>query len=160
LRNGGFGTGTPAPWAGPADVIVSNAEAGGAEHSHSGRYFAWLGGFGTDRSDSLTQEVELPAGCGAALLSFWYHVDTSEPVTGAVDTFTVRVLAPDGAVLATVRTFTNRDDREGYRMATAPMRRFVGRTVGIELSGADTDPTRTGRYTTNFVIDDVALDVA
>ena len=36
---------------------------GAGETSHSGTWYAWLDGYGTTHTDTLSQTVTIPAGC-------------------------------------------------------------------------------------------------
>src|SRR5256885_11049301 len=59
--NGGFETGSTAPWALSAGVLCSNSGCPG-ETAHSGSWFAWLDGYGLTHTDTATQSVSTPAG--------------------------------------------------------------------------------------------------
>ena len=78
LGNPGFETGSAAPWTSTAGVINPN---GAGETSHSGTWYAWLDGYGTTHTDTLSQTVTIPAGCTGTTFSFWLHIDTAETTT-------------------------------------------------------------------------------
>ena len=78
LGNPGFETGSAAPWTSTAGVINPN---GAGETAHSGTWYAWLDGYGTTHTDTLTQTVTIPAACTTTTLSFWLHIDTAETTT-------------------------------------------------------------------------------
>ncbi len=78
LGNPGFETGSAAPWTSTAGVINPN---GAGETSHSGTWYAWLDGYGTTHTDTLSQTVTIPAGCTHSTFSFWLHIDTAETTT-------------------------------------------------------------------------------
>ena len=78
LGNPGFETGSAAPWTSTAGVINPN---GAGETSHSGTWYAWLDGYGTTHTDTLSQTVTIPAGCTNTTFSFWLHIDTAETTT-------------------------------------------------------------------------------
>ena len=60
--------------------------------AHSGSWKAWLDGYGTTHTDTLSQSVTLPAGCSSYVFSFWLHIDSSETTTTtAYDKLTVVV---------------------------------------------------------------------
>src|SRR5262249_36007381 len=70
LGNPGFETGTAPPWSASSGVIADNA----TEPPHAGSWDAWLDGYGTTHTDTLSQQVGIPSGCRATL-TFWLHVD-------------------------------------------------------------------------------------
>jgi serine protease len=158
VRNGGFETGKAAPWSATSGVVTSNTAAAGAETSHSGHWFAWLDGYGTKHIDTLQQTLALPKGCSVDQLAFWYHIDTSEPESGAVDTLKVEVVTATGALAKTLATYSNRNANTGYARVTLNMGHWAGTTVKIRFVGTDTNPTGSGNFTTNFVLDDAVLN--
>ena len=58
LGNPGFETGSAAPWTSTAGVINAN---GAGDTAHSGTHYAWLDGYGTTHTDTLSQSVTIPA---------------------------------------------------------------------------------------------------
>jgi Putative Ig domain len=55
---------------------------------HSGKWDAWLDGYGKTATDTLAQAVTVPSGCSSCQLSFWLHIDTAETSkTKAYDTY-------------------------------------------------------------------------
>src|SRR5205814_173855 len=56
IVNGGFETGSTAPWALTAGVLCSNSGCPG-ETAHRGSWFAWLDGYGLTHTDTATQSV-------------------------------------------------------------------------------------------------------
>jgi hypothetical protein len=128
------------------------------EPSHSGSWTAWLNGDGKADTDTVGQSVAIPAGCASATLSYWLHVDTTENTTTATpDTLTVQVLNSGGTVLATVGSFSNLSKNTGYAQHTADLSAFIGQTVTVRFTGTETDANG---GTTDFVIDDTALNVS
>ncbi|MGW5352606.1 glycosyl hydrolase family 8 [Streptomyces sp. NPDC004031] len=156
LGNPGFENGAaPAPWTqtstlGFAPVNDDTAD----EPAHSGSWDAWTNGDESPDTDTVAQQVTIPAGC-AATLSYWLHVDTTENTTTArPDTFTVQLLDPAGTVLTTLATYSNLDHANGYTQHTADVSAYAGRTVTLRFTGTETD---TDGGTTSFVLDDTAL---
>src|SRR5919112_4645247 len=72
LGNPGFenGSASPAPWVPTAGVIDTTA----SQPAHGGVWKAWLNGYGTTHTDTLYQQVTVPAGAAATLV-FWLHID-------------------------------------------------------------------------------------
>jgi len=125
--------------------------------AHSGKWTAWLNGDGAADTDTLSQSVAIPSSCANAAFSFWLHIDTTENTTTATpDTLTVQVLDSGGTVLSTLATFSNLNKASGYAQHSFNLAAFKGQTVTVKFTGAETDKNG---GTTNFVIDDTALNV-
>ncbi|HEY7175063.1 MAG TPA: putative Ig domain-containing protein, partial [Micromonosporaceae bacterium] len=149
LGNPGFETGSAAPWTSTAGVINPN---GAGETSHSGTYYAWLDGYGTTHTDTLSQTVTIPAGCHATL-QFWLHIDTSETTTTTqFDKLTVT--SATGGVTTTLATFSNLNHATGYQLHSVTLPATTGSTV-IKFSG-----TEDVSLQTSFVVDDTALNLS
>jgi hypothetical protein len=147
LGNAGFETGTAAPWT--ATARINNISA---EPAHSGSWDAWLDGYGTTHTDTLSQQVAIPSTARAATLSYWLHVDTAEGTAKAYDTLKVQILGGSGTVLATLATYSNLDQANGYAQRTFDLTGYIGQTITVKFTGAE-DYTKQ----TSFVLDDTAL---
>ena len=142
LANPGFESGT-ANWTSTAGVIGQN---GPSEPAHSGSWDAWLDGYGTTHTDSVSQSVTIPAGCSASL-SFYLHIDTSETTTTtAFDKLTVKVGS------TTLATFSNLNANSGYAVHTYNVSSFAGQTVTLNFTGAEDSSLQT-----SFVLDDTSI---
>ncbi|MEU4301576.1 putative Ig domain-containing protein, partial [Kitasatospora aureofaciens] len=86
LGNPGFETGSAAPWTASSGVVDNSS----SEAAHGGSWKAYLDGYGSSHTDTLSQTVTVPAGCKATL-SFWLHIDTAETGSTAYDKLTVSV---------------------------------------------------------------------
>jgi hypothetical protein len=145
LGNPGFETGSAAPWTASSGVIDSST----GEAAHSGSWKAWLDGYGTTHTDSLSQSVTIPSGC-AASLTFYLHIDTAETTTStAYDKLTVK------AGSTTLATYSNLNKGTGYTQRSFNLSSFAGQTVTISFSGAEDSSLQT-----SFVIDDTALNLS
>ena len=143
IGNPGFETGSASPWSASSGVINSDTTS---EPAHSGSYDAWLDGYGTTHTDTLTQSVTIPAGC-TATLTFWLHVDTSETTSStAYDKLTVK------AGSTTLATYSNLNAASGYAQKSFDVSSLAGQTVTLSFSG-----TEDSSLQTSFVIDDTAL---
>ncbi len=143
LGNPGFETGSAAPWTSTAGVINPN---GAGETSHSGTWYAWLDGYGTTHTDTLSQTVTIPAACSHSTFSFWLHIDTSETTTTtAFDKLTV---TENGVTIA---TFSNLNHNTGYTQHTISLAGITG-SVALKFSGVEDSSLQT-----SFVLDDTAL---
>jgi serine protease len=145
LGNPGFETGSAAPWTSTAGVINAN---GAGETAHSGSWYAWLDGYGTTHTDTLSQSVTIPAGCTATTFSFWLHIDTAETTTTtAFDKLTVTA---NGTTLA---TFSNLNHNTGYTQHSYTLTGMAGSSVTLKFSG-----TEDASLQTSFVVDDTAVN--
>ncbi|GHB59245.1 hypothetical protein GCM10010347_31490 [Streptomyces cirratus] len=144
LGNQGFETGT-APWTASTGVVDNSS----GEAPRSGSWKAWLNGYGSSHTDTLSQSVTVPAGCHATL-SFHLHIDTAETTTTtAYDKLTVT------ANSTTLAGYSNLDENSGYTQKTFDLSSFAGQAVTVKFSG-----TEDSSLQTSFVIDDTALSVS
>lgn len=145
LGNPGFETGTAAPWTASSGVVDSSAQ----QAPHAGSWKAWLDGYGSSHTDTLSQSVTIPSGCSATL-SFWLHVDSAETTTTtAYDKLTVK------AGSTTLATYSNLNKGSGYTQKTLNVSALAGQTVTISFTGVED-----GSLATSFVIDDTALTLS
>jgi subtilisin family serine protease len=144
LGNPGFESGS-APWTATAGVIGAFA----GQVPHSGTRFAWLDGYGTTHTDTLSQAVSIPAGCTSYVLTFWLHIDTAEAPGTAYDRLTVTIGS------TTVATYTNLNSAAGYTQKSFNVSAFAGQTPTLTFRG-----TEDFSLQTSFVIDDTALTVS
>ena len=154
LGNPGFenGSGNPSPWS-VSPAVIDN---GSQQASHSGSWKAWLNGYGTVHTDSLSQQVTIPGTATNAALSFWRHIDTTETSTStAYDTLKVQILNSSGSVLATLATFSNLNAAAGYTQSSFDLLSYKGQSIQISLVGVEDSSLKT-----SFVLDDFALNVA
>jgi serine protease len=154
LGNPGFETGSASPWSATAGVINPN---GAGERAHSGSWYAWLDGYGVPHTDTLAQPVTISGSCHTDTFSFWLWIDTSERSSSAIDTLKVQVLGSSGTVLATLATYSNLNANNQYVQKSFSLSAYAGQTVTVKFTGTETD---TGGGTTDFVIDDTALNQA
>jgi hypothetical protein len=148
LCNPGFETGSPDPWAMTSGVLNNLP----LEPPHSGTFDAWLGGAGTNHSDSLAQTVEIPASATTATFSFSLHIDTAETSNTACDVLWLQVLSRSGAPLQTLAKYSNRNAAPGYTQQSFDLTRYIGQVVTLRFTSAEDDSLQT-----SFVIDDTAL---
>ncbi|MEW2373848.1 putative Ig domain-containing protein [Streptomyces sp. NPDC006656] len=145
LGNAGFETGSASPWTASSGVV----DNGSGEAAHSGSWKAWLNGYGSTHTDSLSQSVTIPAGCHATL-SYYLHIDTAETTTStAYDKLSVQA---NSAALA---SYSNLDKNTGYVQKTFDLSSYAGQTVTLKFTG-----TEDSSLQTSFVIDDTALTVS
>jgi hypothetical protein len=146
LGNPGFETGTPAPWSATANVVTNDP----AEAAHTGTWKAWLDGYGTTHTDTLSQTVTVPSGCTSVVFSFFLHIDTAETTTTtAFDRLTVKAGA------TTLATFSNLNKAAGFTQRSFALSGVAGTSVTLSFSGTEDTSLQT-----SFVVDDAALTVS
>ncbi|WP_405663159.1 hydrolase [Streptomyces sp. NBC_00079] len=151
LGNNGFESSSTA-WSASSGVITNSS----SQSARTGSYYAWLDGYGTATTDTLSQSVTIPSGCTTATLSFYLHVDTAETTTStAYDTLKVQVLNSSGTLLGTPATYSNLNAAGGYTQRSFSLASYAGQTVTLKFTG-----TEGSTLQTSFVIDDTALDVS
>ncbi|MBD0688558.1 M4 family metallopeptidase [Streptomyces sp. CBMA123] len=141
LGNAGFETGSAAPWTASSGVI----DNGSSQPAHGGSWKAYLDGYGSTHTDTLSQTVTIPAGCKATL-SFWLHIDTAESGSTAYDKLAVSVNG------TTLKTYSNVDAAAGYQQRTFDLSAYAGQTVTVKFTG-----TEDSSLQTSFVIDDTSV---
>ncbi len=145
LGNPGFETGSASPWSSTSGVVDSST----SQPARSGSWKAWLDGYGTTHTDTLSQSVTIPAGCGATL-SFYLHIDSAETTTStAYDRLTVKIGS------TTLATYSNLNKASGYTLRSFNVSAFAGQTVTVSFSGVEDSSLQT-----SFVIDDTSLNLS
>jgi Putative Ig domain len=144
LVNPGFESGNTS-WTATTGVIGQFGSSG--QPTHGGTWDAWLDGYGTTHTDSISQSVAIPAGCTNSTLSFYLHVDSAETTTTAqYDKLTVTIGS------TTVATYSNLNKATGYALRSFNVGSFAGQTVAVKFTG-----TEDNSLPTSFVLDDTAL---
>jgi len=150
LGNPGFETGTASPWTASAGILDSSA----SEAAHSGSWKAWLDGYGSAHTDTLSQNATISSTVTKATLTFWLHIDTAESGTTAYDTLKVQIRNTSGTVLATLATYSNVNAATGFTQKSFDLTSYKGQTIQVYLIG-----TEDASLQTSFVVDDFALTV-
>ncbi|ARP73412.1 hypothetical protein LK07_30570 [Streptomyces pluripotens] len=141
LNNPGFESGNTG-WTATSGVITTSS----GEAAHSGSYKAWLDGYGSSHTDTLSQSVTIPAGC-TATLTFYLHIDSSEYTSSTpYDKMTVT------AGSKTLATYSNLDEASGFSKKTFDLSSLAGQTVTLKFNGVEDYSLQT-----SFVVDDTAL---
>ena len=120
-------------------------------HAHGGAYYAWLDGYGTSHTDSVSQTVTIPS-ASAATLSFYLYIASDETTTStAYDTLKVQV-TPSGGATSTLATYSNLNKGTGYVSRSVNLSAYVGKTVTVKFLGVEDTSAATG-----FLVDDTSL---
>ncbi|WP_433893652.1 putative Ig domain-containing protein [Streptomyces sp. CA-111067] len=144
LTNPGFESGATG-WTQSSGVIDNSADA----PAHSGSYKAWLDGYGTTHTDTLSQSVTIPASCTSATLSYYLYISSQETSSTAYDKLAVQ------AGSTTVASYSNANKGTGYVQRTVNLSSYAGQTVTLKFTG-----TEDSTLATSFLIDDTALNVS
>jgi subtilase family serine protease len=140
FTNPGFESGSTG-WTATSGVINTDGA-----HSHTGVGYAWLDGYGTTHTDTLSQTITIPAGC-AATLSYSLLVSSSETTTTtAFDKLTVTANG------TTVQSFSNLNKGSAYVTRSVNLSSFAGQTVTVKWTG-----TEDTSLATSFFVDDTAV---
>ncbi|MGW7527210.1 putative Ig domain-containing protein, partial [Streptomyces sp. NPDC054783] len=140
LANPGFESGSTG-WSASSGAITNDT----GEAAHGGSYYAWLDGYGSSHTDTVSQSVTIPAGCKATL-TFYLHIDTAETGSTAYDKLTVT------AGSTTLATYSNVNANSGYAQKTFDLSSLAGQTVTLKFNGVEDSSLQT-----SFVVDDTAL---
>ncbi|MFF0134086.1 M4 family metallopeptidase [Streptomyces mirabilis] len=141
LGNPGFESGNTT-WTASSGVITNSS----SQAAHAGSYKAWLDGYGSTHTDTLSQSVTIPSGCKASF-TFYLHIDTAETTTStAYDKLTVT------AGTTTLASYSNLNKATGYTQKTFDLSSFAGTTVALKFSGVEDSSLQT-----SFVVDDTAV---
>jgi len=144
LSNAGFESGSTS-WTASTSVITNDSTA-----AYAGSYYAWLDGYGSTHTDTLSQAITIPSTCTSATLTFYLKVTTSETTTStAYDTLTVK------AGSTTLATYSNLNAASSYVQRSLSLTSFIGQTVTILFTG-----TEDSSLATSFRIDDTAANVS
>jgi hypothetical protein len=139
VANSGFESGSTS-WTASAGVIGQN---GPSEPAHGGTWDAWMDGYGTTHTDTVTQSVTVPTGC-TGTFTFYLHIDTAETTTTtAYDKVTVKYGS------TTEATYSNLNKNTGYTAHTF--------TVPAGTNTISFSATEDSSLQTSFVLDDVTV---
>ncbi len=135
---------------GNVNWTASSGVIGTGGTPRTGSYNAWLDGYGSTHTDTLSQTVTIPSGKSSATLAFYLYITTSESGSTAYDKLTVQ--ATTGGVTTTLATYSNANAGTGYVARSFSMNSYIGKTVTIKFTG-----TEDASLATNFRIDDTSL---
>ncbi|MGW3287415.1 M4 family metallopeptidase [Streptomyces sp. NPDC001002] len=142
LGNQGFESGNTT-WTATSGVITNSS----SQAARTGSYKAWLDGYGSTHTDTLSQSVTIPSGCTGTTFTFYIHIDTAETTTSTqYDKLTVT------AGSTTLATYSNLNAASGYVQKSFSLSAFAGTTVALKFSGVEDSSLQT-----SFVIDDTAV---
>ena len=143
FTNPGFESGATG-WSQTSGVINTDGA-----NSRTGSGYAWLDGYGSTHTDTLSQSVTIPAGCSATL-TYYLYISSAETTTStAYDKLTVTANG------TTVQSFSNLNKGSGYVQRSVSLSAYAGQTVTVKWTG-----TEDSSLQTSFLIDDTALTLS
>ena len=129
-------------WRTSADVSITDKR-----WAHSGAGFAWLDGYGTAHTDTLSQAILLPAHCHASF-TFWLWTTTDDDTGRIHDTLQMTV---NGQLVA---SYSNRNASSGYQRHTLDLSHYAGRRIALTITGRE-NPS----IVTSFLLDDLSITI-
>ena len=121
----------------------------GTDRPRTGSYGAWLGGYNY-ATEQISQKVSVPA---SGRLSYWWRLETAESGSTVYDTLDVRLIDADtGALLATLRRWSNASGANLWRQDTLDVSAYAGKAVHVVFL-VRTDSS----LASSFFIDDTSL---
>ncbi|MGZ3461057.1 MAG: S8 family serine peptidase, partial [Archangium sp.] len=116
--------------------------------SRTGSWEAYLDGYGTTHTDTLSQTFTAPS--PASQLCYWLKITTSETTTTtAYDTLTVQLKNSAGTVVST-QSYSNLNHNTAYAQHCFSISSYGGQTITLAFTG-----TEDSSLATNFFVDDV-----
>ncbi len=145
LVNPGFESGATG-WSATSGVITSSSGV----PARTGSWKAWMTGYGTTHTDTLSQTVTLPA-ASSATLSFHLYISSQETTSStAYDRLTVEAVS--GGSTTTLATYSNLNKGSSYVQRTLNMNAFTGKSVTLRFTASEDSS-----LATSFVVDDTSL---
>jgi hypothetical protein len=149
LLNPGFESGTT-PWVATSGVIGSFS----SQPARTGTRNAWLCGYGSTHTDTLYQQVAIPASVTSATLTFWMKITTAETTTSiAYDTCQIQIRNTSNSILSTLATYSNLNKGTSYVQRSFNVTAWKGQTIRVYLHA-----TEDSSLQSSFVCDDFALN--
>ena len=141
-------------WTGSSGVVCATGCSG--ESAHTGVGFAWLDGYGSTHTDTLSQAVTIPSTATTATISYYLHVDTAETTTSSkYDKLYVRLYS-GSTLVKTLATYSNLNANSGYtkHTNTYTVSGYRGKALTLKFTGSEDSSLQT-----SFVLDDVTMTV-
>jgi len=132
FANPGFERGNDGAWTASPAVITDSPDG----LPFAGTYYAWLNGYGSTHTDTLSQTVVVPTGSRSTLT--FRMLSESVDTTGASDTLKITVDdLNDAAGPVLVAIYSNLQATNAYQLKSIDMTPFLGRTVSVQATGVE-----------------------
>ncbi len=148
ISNGGYESGT-SPW---VQTSTNGYQLIDTTRPHTGSYSAYLGGY-NNGTDTIYQQITIPASATSATLSYWWYMTTQES-SHPWDYLYVQILNSSGGLLGTVQTLNDSSTKNTWTHPSFDVSAYRGQTIRVYFK-ATTDSS----LTTSFFIDDVSVNV-
>ncbi|MCI0413480.1 cupredoxin domain-containing protein, partial [bacterium] len=129
LKNPGFENGNVS-WVPSMSGIINSTTA---FPPRSGSWKAQLNGKGSTNTQSVYQQIAIPANACTATLTFYVRIATTETASVANDKLKIQILDSAGGVLKTLKTFSNLDKTTGYVKKSFSVLNFNGKTIRVRF---------------------------
>ncbi|MFL5358745.1 M4 family metallopeptidase, partial [Archangium sp.] len=144
IANGGFESGNTI-WTATTGVINNSATS-----AHAGSWEAYMNGYGTAHTDTLSQTFTLAT--TATQLCYWLNITTAETTTtSAFDKLTVQVKNSAGTVVLT-QSYSNLNKSTAYAQKCFAVGPYAGQSITLAFTG-----TEDSSLQTSFFVDDVTV---
>ncbi len=145
IKNPGFESGPNVNW--------TEASSGGyiivdKTRPHAGLYSAYFCDY-HGCTESIYQTLTVPAN---GTLTYWWYQTSSEGTTTAYDYLRVQVLTGSGTLLATPRTWSNKNTRGVWQQDTLSLAAYAGQSIRLRFI-----VTTDASLKSAFFIDDVSV---
>ncbi len=147
IRNADFEDG-PMHWVASSGVLSNDS----TEPARNGNWKAWLGGYGETHTDTLHQQITIPATATAATLMFYLHISSEEQNSQVFDTLRVQIRSAAGQHRKTLATFSNLQAGSGFHLNTFSLTPYRGETIRIHFVAQEDNGSPT-----SFVLDDFGV---
>ncbi len=156
LQNGDFETGAANPW---QEQSAQGNEIVDPSNPHNGQYSAYLCGYG-GCNDRVFQTFTVPANYTRITLTYWWYSDTNKSTSQCMDTFSVKLQAPDGSQARTLQQSCNADATNAWTQrsydVSSILAPFKGKQVTLLFSGTN---AKGQDQPSDFFVDDVVLSI-
>ena len=154
LGNPGFESGSISPWTSTSGVLTNTSSG---EPAQAGSWLAWLDGYGAAHTDTVAQQVTIPATCKNAIFSYWAEVNSTVTSTTkqAQNKLVLEVLNSSGTVVQTVPVATAANNGTSYVEYSTNLASYIGQTITLKFIG-----TEVSGGNTSFLEDSNALNVS
>ncbi|MEW5988835.1 MAG: alpha-amylase family glycosyl hydrolase [Chloroflexota bacterium] len=143
--NGDFESGPGVGW---TEYSNSGRELITTTRPHTGLYSASECGLNSC-TEYVEQTVTIPTN---GRLTYWWYMTSQEGATAARDLLRVQLYRPDGTLITTLRTWSNRSPRDAWQQDSINLAAGAGQIVRLRFTTV-TNATRP----TTFYIDDATL---
>ncbi len=144
IVNPGFESGPGVGW---SEYSTGGYELIDTTNPHTGSYSADLCGYNTC-TEYVQQQITVPSN---ANLRYYWYMASNEGTSRAYDYFRVQLYSTSGALLATLRTFSNTSTRNAWSQDNLSLAAYAGRPVVLRFT-----TTTDSSLPTEFWVDDVA----